>query len=82
MQELAFNIPVIGPVWSQKAEEIVLEVNIEFTPSRGWLDEFRKHGRISLLLRSGKFCFRFVWRTKQTMLDMFFKKENISEQTV
>jgi hypothetical protein len=66
----------------QKAEELALKVNIEFTASRGWLGGFSKHGRISLLLRNGKFCFRFVWRTKQMMLDMFFKKENISEQIV
>jgi hypothetical protein len=64
----------------QKAEEIVIKVNIEFTTSRGWLDGFSKHNRISLLLRKGKFCFRSVWRTKQTMLDMFFKKKTFQSR--
>jgi hypothetical protein len=41
-------------VWRQKAEEIALKLNTEFTPSRGWLDGFRKHGRILLLL--GREC--------------------------
>jgi hypothetical protein len=29
-------------VLSQKAEEIALKLNIEFKPSNGWIDQFRK----------------------------------------
>jgi hypothetical protein len=37
-QKLALYIPSQGPVFNQKAEEMILKLNIEFTPSNGELD--------------------------------------------
>jgi hypothetical protein len=53
-QKRALNIPIQGPVLRQKAEEIALKLNTEFTPSNGWLDRFRKRAGLSYRTMSGK----------------------------
>jgi hypothetical protein len=37
-QKWTLYIPIQGPVFNQKAEEMTLKLNIEFTPSNGELD--------------------------------------------
>jgi hypothetical protein len=53
-QKQALNIQIQGPVLRQKAEEIALKLNIEFTTLNGWLDRFRKHAGLSYRTMSGE----------------------------
>jgi hypothetical protein len=37
------HLSVDGPILKRKAEKIAMKLNIEFRPSTGWIDRFRKH---------------------------------------
>jgi hypothetical protein len=39
---MGIYIPIQGPMLRQKADEIALKLNTEFTLLVGWLDQFRK----------------------------------------
>jgi transposase len=53
-QKQALNIPILGPVLRQKAEEITLKLNTEFTPLNRWLNRFRKRAGLSYRTVSGE----------------------------
>jgi hypothetical protein len=42
-------------VLRQKAEEIALKLDLEFTPLNGWFDWFRKHAVLSYRAMRGEF---------------------------
>ena len=46
-QKRALNIPIQGPLLKQKADEIALQLNINFKPSNGWLEIFKKRAGLS-----------------------------------
>jgi hypothetical protein len=48
-QTAAVGVPVDGTIIHAKAVEIADRLNVEFNPSNGWIDRFRK--RIGLVLR-------------------------------
>jgi hypothetical protein len=37
------HLTVDGPILGRKAEEMATKLNIEFKPSNGWIDRFKKH---------------------------------------
>jgi hypothetical protein len=41
-QKRALNLTVDGPILKRKAEEIATKLNIDFRPSSGWIDRFKK----------------------------------------
>jgi hypothetical protein len=41
-QKRALNLTVDGPILKRKAEEMATKLNIEFRPSSGWIDRFKK----------------------------------------
>jgi hypothetical protein len=46
-QKQAINTSIQGPVLRQKVKEMTLKLNIHFTPSNGWFDQFRKCAGLS-----------------------------------
>jgi hypothetical protein len=42
-QKRALNLPVDGPILKRKAEEIATKLSIEFPPSSGCINRFKKH---------------------------------------
>jgi hypothetical protein len=36
------HLTVDGPILKRKAEEIAMKLNIDFRPSNGWIDRFKK----------------------------------------
>jgi hypothetical protein len=46
-QKQAINTSIQGSVYRQKAQEMTLKLNIYFTPSNGWSNQFRKCAGIS-----------------------------------
>jgi hypothetical protein len=41
-QKWALNLTVDGPILKREAEEIATKLNIDFRPSSGWVDRFKK----------------------------------------
>jgi hypothetical protein len=52
-QKQALNFTVDGPILKRKAEEIATKLSIEFRPSNGWIDRFKK--------RSGLVYRKVLW---------------------
>jgi hypothetical protein len=44
-QKRALNLTVDGPILKRKTEEIATKLNIDFRPSSGWIDRFKKASR-------------------------------------
>lgn len=53
-QKRALNLTINGRVLKSKAEEIAMKLNIEFRPSRGWIDRFKKRSGIVYKKVSGE----------------------------
>jgi hypothetical protein len=41
-QKWALHVTVDGPILKRKAEEIATKLNVDFRPSNGWIDRFKK----------------------------------------
>jgi len=53
-QKRALNLTINGRILKSKAEEIAMKLNIEFRPSKGWIDRFKKRSGIVYRKFSGE----------------------------